>query len=77
MKCLRTASTVFGVAPMAAAMSPSLKADDWNRKTVITLSGRVEIPGVHLTGFGALIGSIDLGSLSVAGFLYRRNTSSS
>jgi hypothetical protein len=30
------------------------KADDWNRKTVVTFSGPVEIPGVHLQGFGVL-----------------------
>jgi hypothetical protein len=30
------------------------KADDWNRKTVITFSGPVEIPGVHLKGWGVL-----------------------
>jgi hypothetical protein len=29
-------------------------ADDWNDKTVITFSGPVEIPGVHLKGFGIL-----------------------
>jgi LPXTG-motif cell wall-anchored protein len=54
MKSLKTVSTVFGLALMAAAVSPSLKADDWNRKTVITFSGPVEIPGVHLTGYGVL-----------------------
>ena len=29
-------------------------ADDWNRKTVVTFSGPVEIPGVHLTGWSVL-----------------------
>jgi len=33
---------------------PSAKADDWDRKTVITFSGPVEIPGVHLAGWGVL-----------------------
>jgi hypothetical protein len=33
---------------------PSAKADEFNRKTVITFSGPVEIPGVHLTGWGVL-----------------------
>src|SRR5580704_4563443 len=54
MNSLRTVSTVFGLALMAAAVLPSVKADDWNRKTVITFSGPVEIPGVHLQGFGIL-----------------------
>ena len=30
------------------------KADDWNQKTVVTFSGPVEIPGVHLNGWGVL-----------------------
>src|SRR5579863_4699674 len=54
MKFVKTASTVFGLALIAAAMSSSLKADDWNKKTVITFSGPVEIPGVHLAGWGVL-----------------------
>jgi hypothetical protein len=32
----------------------SAKADEWNHKTVITYSGPVEIPGVHLKGWGVL-----------------------
>jgi hypothetical protein len=31
---------------MALAFLPSVKADDWNRKTVVTFSGPVEVPGV-------------------------------
>jgi hypothetical protein len=42
------------MALMGTAFSPSAKADDWNRKTEITFSGPVEIPGVHLTGWGVL-----------------------
>jgi hypothetical protein len=42
------------MAAMAALLASTAKADDWNRKTVITFSGPVEIPGVHLTGFGVL-----------------------
>src|SRR6476469_4334008 len=42
------------MALLGAALSPSLKADAWDRKTVITFSGPVEIPGVHLTGWGVL-----------------------
>jgi len=39
---------------MGATFAPSAIADDWNRKTVITFSGPVEIPGVHLAGWGVL-----------------------
>ena len=39
---------------MSTALTTSARADDWNRKTVITFSGPVEIPGVHLKGFGIL-----------------------
>jgi hypothetical protein len=35
-------------------LAPNAKADDWNRKTVITFSNPVEIPGVHLVGWGVL-----------------------
>src|SRR6185436_8316409 len=30
------------------------RADDWDRKTRVTFSGPVEIPGVHLKGWGVL-----------------------
>jgi hypothetical protein len=39
---------------MGAVFSPGAQADDWNRKTKITFSGPVEIPGVHLQGWGVL-----------------------
>lgn len=39
---------------MGAVLAPAVKADDWNRKTVITFSDPVEIPGVHLAGWGVL-----------------------
>jgi len=39
---------------MGAMLTPNARADDWNRKTVITFSGPVEIPGVHLAGWGVL-----------------------
>jgi hypothetical protein len=47
-------STVFCLALVGAAFSPAAKADEWNRKTVITFSGPVEIPGVHLKGWAVL-----------------------
>jgi len=42
------------MALMGAILAPSAKADAWDRKTVITFSGPVEIPGVHLRGWGVL-----------------------
>jgi hypothetical protein len=37
-----------------AVFTPSAQADAWNRKTVFTFSNPVEIPGVHLAGWGVL-----------------------
>src|SRR5260370_5113805 len=54
MKLLRVVTPVFCLALMGTAFSPSVQADDWNRKTEITFSGPVEIPGVHLTGWNVL-----------------------
>jgi hypothetical protein len=54
MNLLRVSTTVCGVALLGAAFAPGAMADDWNNKTVMTFSGPVEIPGVHLTGFGVL-----------------------
>jgi hypothetical protein len=51
---LKTATTVFGLAFMGAMFSPSGKADDWDRKTVVSFSAPVEIPGVHREGWGVL-----------------------
>jgi hypothetical protein len=54
MKLFKIATTVGCVALMGAIFAPGVRADDWNRETVITFSGPVEIPGVHLTGWGVL-----------------------
>ena len=54
MKLFKAATTVCCMALMSAVLAPGAKADDWNRKTVITFSGPVEIPGVHLNGWGVL-----------------------
>lgn len=54
MKLFKTVSTVCGMALMGALFAPGAMADDWNRKTKITFSGPVEIPGVHLAGWGVL-----------------------
>ena len=54
MKLFKAATTVCCMALMGAILAPSAKADDWNRKTVVTFSSPVEIPGVHLAGWGVL-----------------------
>ena len=55
MSILRTVTTTaFGLALIGAVFSPGAKADDWNRRTIITFSGPVEIPGLHLKGWGIL-----------------------
>ena len=55
MSFLKTVpTTVFCLALMGAVFSPVAKAEAWNRKTVMTFSGPVEIPGVHLVGWGVL-----------------------
>jgi hypothetical protein len=54
MKLFNAAKTVAGIALMSAVLVTGAKADESNRKTVITFSGPVEIPGVHLAGWGVL-----------------------
>jgi hypothetical protein len=54
MKLFKAATAVCGLALMGALVAPGVKADDWNQKTVVTFSGPVEIPGVHLSGWGVL-----------------------
>jgi hypothetical protein len=54
MKLLKVSTMIGCLALMGAVSTSSARADDWNNKTVITFSGPVEIPGVHLTGFGIL-----------------------
>jgi hypothetical protein len=54
MKIFKAATTVCCMALTAVALAPSARADDYNEKTVVTFSGPVEIPGVHLKGWGVL-----------------------
>jgi hypothetical protein len=55
MRILRVVTTsVFGLALMGAAFLPGASAGQWDQKTVLTFSGPVEIPGVHLKGWGVL-----------------------
>src|SRR5579863_1354407 len=54
MNVLKAVPAVLCAAIIAIAFSPSVKADDWNRKTVITFSQPVETPGVHMKGWAVL-----------------------
>jgi hypothetical protein len=46
MKLLKTLATAFCLAVLCVLVVPAATADDWNRETVITFSGPVEVPGV-------------------------------
>jgi hypothetical protein len=54
MKLFKAATMLFSMGLTAALFAPSASADAWNRKTTITFSVPVEIPGVHLKGWGVL-----------------------
>ena len=54
MKLIGTATTALCMALLGTMYVPVARADDWNRKTTVTFSGPVEIPGVHLKGWGVL-----------------------
>jgi hypothetical protein len=46
MKLLKMLSSVLFLSVLCVLVVPTATADDWNRKTVITFSGPVEVPGV-------------------------------
>ena len=54
MNRFQTLTTVSCIALMGAILTPTANADDWNKKTEVTFSGPVEIPGVHLSGWAVL-----------------------
>src|SRR5438270_10149070 len=54
MKIFQALTTICCLTVMGAVCAPGARADEWNRKTTITFSGPVEIPGVHLKGFSVL-----------------------
>src|SRR5688572_17048715 len=54
MKRFKVVAAVGCIALMGAILTPTAIADDSNKKTVVTFSGPVEIPGVHLAGWGVL-----------------------
>ena len=46
MKIFKTLATLFCLVALCAFVVPTATADDWNRETVVTFSGPVEVPGV-------------------------------
>ncbi len=48
MKHVKTLVFVFALACLGAALAPQARADEWNRKTIMTFSAPVELPGVVL-----------------------------
>ena len=54
MKKCNAITAIGSMLLTAAILVPAAKADDWSRKTEITFVHPVEIPGVHLTGWGVL-----------------------
>jgi hypothetical protein len=54
MKLLKGMTVLCCVAIVGAVLTPAARADDFNHRTVITFSAPVEIPGVHLKGWGVL-----------------------
>jgi len=54
MTFLKAVPTIFCLALTGAIVAPSAQADEWNKKTVMTFSDPVEIPGVHLKGWAVL-----------------------
>jgi hypothetical protein len=54
MKLYKAATTVCFMALAGLALAPNVKADAWDKKTTFTFSGPIEIPGVHLSGWGVL-----------------------
>jgi len=54
VKIFKAATTVCCLTLMGAALATMASADAYDEKTVVTFSGPVEIPGVHLKGWGVL-----------------------
>ena len=51
---LNVLTTALCLTAITSIVAPTAQADTWNRKTEITFSEPVEIPGVHLAGWGVL-----------------------
>ena len=54
MTFFRAIPFVFSLALIGAMFTPRAKADDYDKKTIVTFSGPVEIPPVYITGMRVL-----------------------
>jgi hypothetical protein len=45
MKIFKAAVSLFAVAVLGATVLPGVRADEWNKKTIVTFSQAVEVPG--------------------------------
>ena len=45
---MRVLKTIGLAAALALAIAPGARADEWNKKTILTFSGAVQIPGATL-----------------------------
>ena len=45
---MRVLKTLGCAAMLAVLMAPGIRADEWNKKTILTFSGPVQIPGATL-----------------------------
>jgi hypothetical protein len=57
MKILRIVATAFSLIALFALAAPSAMADEWNKETVVTISGPIEVPGVgqHILPAGTYV----------------------
>lgn len=48
MNRLKLTAALFGAVVGIMAVAPNARADEWDKKTIVTISGQMEIPGVTL-----------------------------
>src|SRR5690349_15959849 len=47
-RLMRFAKAMFAAAALSAMLAPGARADEWDKKTILTFSGPVQIPGATL-----------------------------
>jgi LPXTG-motif cell wall-anchored protein len=57
MKMFKTIATAFSLVALSMLFTPNARADEWNRETVVTISGPIEVPGVgqHILPAGTYV----------------------
>jgi len=57
MKLLRVVATAISLIALFALAAPAAMADDWNKETVVTINGPIEVPGVgeHILPAGTYV----------------------